>query len=39
VPKDTPKDIVQKLNATMRQVLADSSVEKGFVELGIDFVF
>jgi tripartite-type tricarboxylate transporter receptor subunit TctC len=39
VPKDTPKDIVQKLNATMRQVLADSSVEKGFVELGIEISF
>jgi tripartite-type tricarboxylate transporter receptor subunit TctC len=38
-PKDTPKDIVQKLNATMRQVLADSSVEKGFVELGIEISF
>jgi tripartite-type tricarboxylate transporter receptor subunit TctC len=39
VPKDTPKDIVQKLNATMRQVIADSSVEKGFVELGIEISF
>jgi len=36
VPKDTPKDIVQKLNATMRQVLADPSVERRFVELGIE---
>jgi tripartite-type tricarboxylate transporter receptor subunit TctC len=31
-----PKDIVKKLNATMRQVIADSSVEKRFVELGIE---
>jgi tripartite-type tricarboxylate transporter receptor subunit TctC len=36
VPKDTPKDIVEKLNATMRQVLADRSVEKRFVDLGIE---
>jgi tripartite-type tricarboxylate transporter receptor subunit TctC len=36
VPKDTPKDIVEKLNATMRQVLADRSVEKRFADLGIE---
>jgi len=35
VPKNTPKDIVEKLNATMRQVLADPSVEKRFEDLGI----
>jgi tripartite-type tricarboxylate transporter receptor subunit TctC len=35
VPKDTPKDIVAKLNATMVQVLADPSVQKRFDELGI----
>jgi tripartite-type tricarboxylate transporter receptor subunit TctC len=35
VPKDTPKEIVQKLNATLRQVLADPSVEKRFADLGI----
>jgi tripartite-type tricarboxylate transporter receptor subunit TctC len=36
VPKDTPKDIVEKLNATLRQVLAERSVEKRFVDLGIE---
>jgi tripartite-type tricarboxylate transporter receptor subunit TctC len=36
VPKDTPKDIVEKLNSTLRQVLADRSVEKRFVDLGIE---
>jgi tripartite-type tricarboxylate transporter receptor subunit TctC len=35
VPKDTPKDIVAKLNATMVQVLADPSVQERFDELGI----
>jgi len=35
VPKDTPKDIVEKLNATMRQVLADPSVQRRFEDLGI----
>ena len=35
VPKDTPKEIVEKLNATLRQVLADPSVEKRFADLGI----
>jgi len=35
VPKDTPKDIVTKLNATMVQVLADPQVQKRFAELGI----
>jgi tripartite-type tricarboxylate transporter receptor subunit TctC len=35
VPKDTPKDIIAKLNATMVQVLADPSVQKRFDELGI----
>ena len=35
VPKDTPKDIIAKLNATMVQVLADPSVQKRFEELGI----
>ncbi len=35
VPKDTPKDIVEKLNATLRQVLADPSVERRFADLGI----
>src|SRR3982075_2072742 len=35
VPKDTPKDVVAKLNATMVQVLADPPVRKRFEELGI----
>src|SRR6202140_1903236 len=35
VPKDTPKDIIVKLNATMVQVLADPMVQKRFEELGI----
>jgi tripartite-type tricarboxylate transporter receptor subunit TctC len=36
VPKNTPKDIVEKLNATMRQVLADPAVESRFADLGIE---
>ena len=35
VPKDTPKDVIAKLNATMVQVLADPAVKKRFDELGI----
>jgi tripartite-type tricarboxylate transporter receptor subunit TctC len=35
VPKDTPKDVIAKLNATMVQVLADPQVQKRFAELGI----
>jgi len=35
VPKDTPKDIIAKLNAIMVQVLADPSVQKRLDELGI----
>ena len=35
MPKDTPKDIVTRLNATMTQVLADPQVQKRFAELGI----
>jgi tripartite-type tricarboxylate transporter receptor subunit TctC len=35
VPKNTPKDIIEKLNATLRQVLADPSVERRFADLGI----
>ncbi len=35
VPKDTPKDIVARLNAIMVQVLADPQVQKHFAELGI----
>ena len=36
VPKDTPKDIIAKLNATMVQVLASSPVKQRFDELGIE---
>jgi tripartite-type tricarboxylate transporter receptor subunit TctC len=36
VPKNTPKDIVGKLNATLRGVLADPAVQKRFDELGIE---
>ncbi len=36
VPKDTPKDIIAKLNATMVKTLADPSVRKRFEELGIE---
>ena len=35
VPKDTPKGVIAKLNATMVQVLADPAVKKRFDELGI----
>jgi tripartite-type tricarboxylate transporter receptor subunit TctC len=36
VPKDTPKEIIAKLNATLMQVLADPSVQKRLEELGIE---
>ena len=35
VPKDTPKDIIARLNATLAQVLADPAVQKRLEELGI----
>jgi tripartite-type tricarboxylate transporter receptor subunit TctC len=35
VPRDTPKDIVAKLNATLMQVLADSAVQTRLGEFGI----
>ena len=35
VPKDTPKEIIARLNTTMVQVLADPQVQKRFAELGI----
>jgi tripartite-type tricarboxylate transporter receptor subunit TctC len=35
VPRDTPKDIIAKLNATMVQALADPAVQKRFEELGV----
>ncbi|HLI99126.1 MAG TPA: tripartite tricarboxylate transporter substrate-binding protein [Bradyrhizobium sp.] len=34
-PKDTPKEIVEKLNAVLRNVLADPVVQKRFDDLGI----
>jgi tripartite-type tricarboxylate transporter receptor subunit TctC len=36
VPKETPKDIVEKLNATLRAVLADASVKQRLDDLGIE---
>lgn len=36
VPKDTPKDIVARLNATMAQVLADPATRKRLDQLGIE---
>ena len=36
VPKDTAKEIIAKLNATMVQVLADPSVKQRLTELGIE---
>lgn len=36
VPKDTPKEIIAKLNATMVQVLASPQVKQRFEELGIE---
>ena len=36
VPKDTPREIVEKLNATLRGVLADPAVKKRFDDLGIE---
>jgi tripartite-type tricarboxylate transporter receptor subunit TctC len=35
VPRNTPKDIIAKLNATMVQVLADPAAQKRFEQLGI----
>jgi tripartite-type tricarboxylate transporter receptor subunit TctC len=35
VPRDTPKEIIAKLNATLMQVLADPPVRKRLEELGI----
>jgi len=35
VPKNTPKDIVARLNATMSQLLASPAVKERFAELGI----
>jgi tripartite-type tricarboxylate transporter receptor subunit TctC len=35
VPRDTPKEIIAKLNATMVQVLADPATQKRLEQLGI----
>jgi tripartite-type tricarboxylate transporter receptor subunit TctC len=35
VPRDTPKEIIARLNATLMQVLADPPVQKRLAELGI----
>ena len=35
-PKDTPKDIIGKLNGVMVTVLADPAIKKRFAELGLD---
>ena len=35
VPKDTPREIIEKLNATLREVLADPSVQTRYDDLGI----
>ena len=34
VPKGTPKDVVAKLNAAMKEALADESIRKRFADLG-----
>ena len=36
VPKGTPQDIIAKLNAAMREALADASVLKRFGDLGLE---
>ncbi len=35
-PKNTPKDIIAKLNGAMTQALADPAVKSRFAELGLD---
>lgn len=35
-PKGTPKDVIDKLNAAMREALADKAVQARFTELGLD---
>lgn len=35
-PKDTPKDVVAKLNGAMTQALSDPAVRSRFTELGMD---
>jgi tripartite-type tricarboxylate transporter receptor subunit TctC len=34
-PKNTPKDIIAKLNAVMVETLADSAIQKRFADLGL----
>ena len=36
VPKGTPKDVIAKLNAAVREALADPAVQKRYAELGLD---
>src|SRR3982074_3177599 len=36
VPKDTPKDVVARLNATMVRLLADPAVKQRLADLGIE---
>jgi tripartite-type tricarboxylate transporter receptor subunit TctC len=36
VPKGTPKDVVEKLNAALRDAIADPGVLKRFGDLGLD---
>jgi tripartite-type tricarboxylate transporter receptor subunit TctC len=35
-PKDTPREIIAKLNASVRQALADSAARKRYVDLGLE---
>ena len=35
-PKNTPEDVIGKLNGAMRQVLADPAIKAKFFELGLD---
>lgn len=35
-PKDTPADVIGKLNGAMVQTLADPAIQKRFVDLGLD---
>jgi tripartite-type tricarboxylate transporter receptor subunit TctC len=36
LPKNTPKDIVMRMNAAVREVLADPAARRRLVELGQD---
>jgi tripartite-type tricarboxylate transporter receptor subunit TctC len=35
-PKNTPKEVITRLNGAMRQALAEPSVKSRFAELGLD---